>query len=228
MKTRKIYIIGLLTISSLKVVAQDHFPVIWFPNSFPYDYSFDKRYIKETSFDYKDIEGSPYLNSEFTTGTFYMKDTLSFKLPIRYNICADQMEYQSEGVIYVVGSPQSLSRIVLGGSVFIYLPFIGKGGYFELVESGKCKLVQKMRVDFKPSEGSKPIVGLTKSRFDKYPDVFYLVLNQNQSFRIGNMNSVMNALSDQKIKIETFIKREKIKNTKKENLIKIAKYYNSL
>jgi len=228
MKTRKIYFIVLLTISSLMVVGQDHFPVIWFPNSFPYDYSFDKRYIKETSFDYKDIEGSPYLNSEFTTGTFYMKDTLSFKLPIRYNICADQMEYQSEGVIYVVGSPQSLSRIVLGGSVFIYLPFIGKGGYFELVESGKCKLVQKMRVDFKPSEGSKPIVGLTKSRFDKYPDVFYLVLNQNQSFRIGNMNSVMNALSDQKIKIETFIKREKIKNTKKENLIKIAKYYNSL
>ena len=228
MKTRKIYFIVLLTISSLMVVGQDHFPVIWFPNSFPYDYSFDKRYIKENSFDYKDIEGSPYLNSEFTTGTFYMKDTLSFKLPIRYNICADQMEYQSEGVIYVVGSPQSLSRIVLGGSVFIYLPFIGKGGYFELVESGKCKLVQKMRVDFKPSEGSKPIVGLTKSRFDKYPDVFYLVLNQNQSFRIGNMNSVMNALSDQKIKIETFIKREKIKNTKKENLIKIAKYYNSL
>jgi len=228
MKTRKIYFIVLLTISSLMVVGQDHFPVIWFPNSFPYDYSFDKRYIKETSFDYKDIEGSPYLNSEFTTGTFYMKDTLSFKLPIRYNICADQMEYQSEGVIYVVGSPQSLSRIVLGGSVFIYLPFIGKGGYFELVESGKCKLVQKMRVDFKPSEGSKTIVGLTKSRFDKYPDVFYLVLNQNQSFRIGNMNSVMNALSDQKIKIETFIKREKIKNTKKENLIKIAKYYNSL
>ena len=228
MKTRKIYFIVLLTISSLMVVGQDHFPVIWFPNSFPYDYSFDKRYIKETSFDYKDIEGSPYLNSEFTTGTFYMKDTLSFKLPIRYNICADQMEYQSEGVIYVVGSPQSLSRIVLGGSVFIYLPFIGKGGYFELVESGKCKLVQKMRVDFKPSEGSKPIVGLTKSRFDKYPDVFYLVLNQNQSFRIGNMNSVMNALSDQKTKIETFVKREKIKNTKKENLIKIAKYYNSL
>jgi len=228
MKTRKICFIALLTILSQIVLGQDHIPVVWFPNSFQDDFSFDKRYKKENAHDYKDIEGSPYLNSEFINGAFYMKDTLAIKLPIRYNIYADQMEYQSEGVNYVVGSPQNLSRIVLGGSVFIYLPFNGKGGYFELFESGKCKLVQKMRVDFKPSEGSKPVVGLTKSRFEKYPDVFFLVINQNQAFRIGNMNSVMKALPDQKTKIETFIKQEKIRDTKKENLIKIAKYYNSL
>ena len=228
MKTRKIYFVALLTISSLIVVGQDRIPVIWFPNSFPYDFSFDKRYVKDNTHDYKDIEGSPYFNSEFLTGTFYMKDTLSVKFPIRYNICADEMEYQSEGVIYVVGSPQSLTKIVLGESVFIYLPFIGKGGYYELIESGKCRLVKKMRVDFVPSEGAKPIVGLTKSRFEKHPDVFFLVNHQNQALRIGNMNSVLKALSDQKTKIETFIKQEKISNTKKENLIKITNYYNSL
>ena len=59
-------------------------------------------------------------------------------------------------------------------------------------------------------------------------DIFYLLNNQNQVFRIENMNSVMKAMQDQKTQIETFIKQEKIRNTKKENLVKIVKYYNSL
>jgi len=224
MKTRKICFISLLIISSLMVVGQEHMPFVWFPNSLHYELMFDKKNAN----DYSEIEGSPYLNNEFINGAYYMKDTLAVQLPTRYNIYSDQMEYRQDGVNYVVGSPQNLSKIVLGESTFVYLPFIGKGGYYELIESGKYKLVQKRRVDFKPSEGAKPLVGLTKSSFEKYPDVFFLVNHQNQALRIGNMNSIINALSDQKTKIETFIKQEKISNTKKENLIKITNYYNSL
>jgi hypothetical protein len=227
MKTRKICFIALLMISPVMLFGQTRMPVITFQNPYPSVLPFDKRYINEDYHDYDNIDGSPYLNNEFVNGTFYVKDTVAIKLPIRYNIYADHMEYKADGAIYYVDSPQSLSRIVLGESVFIYLPFIEKGGYYELVEPGKFKLVQKRRVDFKHSE-SKPIEGLIKSRYESNPDVFYLVNNQNQAFRIGNMNSVMNALQDQKTKIETFIKQEKIRNTKKENLIKIAKYYNSL
>ena len=70
--------------------------------------------------------------------------------------------------------------------------------------------------------------GLIRSRYESNIDIFYLLNNQNQVFRIENMNSVMKAMQDQKTQIETFIKQEKIRNTKKENLVKIVKYYNSL
>ena len=227
MKTNKNCIIALLTVSSVMSFGQTRLPVIEFSNPYATDLPLDKRYINENFHDYDEIDGSPYLNSDFVNGTFYVKDTLAIKHPIRYNLYTDQMEYKSEGINYYVGSPQSLSRIVLGESVFIYLPFIEKGGYFELFEPGKCKLVQKRKVVFKHSE-TKPIVGIIRSSYERRPDEFYLIINQNQAFRIVNMNSVINALKDQKPKIETFIKQEKIRNTKKENLIKIAKYYNSL
>jgi len=228
MKTYRICIIVLLTISSRMMIAQLPYSLKQTPNPFQTDYNFDKKYRSEKTQEYKDIEGSPYLNDEFLNGAFYMNDTVAFKVPIRYNLYTDQMEYQSEGVNYVVGSPQTLSRIVLGGSEYYYLPAIGKGGYFEMLETGKCKLLQKKRVEFKPSEGAKPIVGLTPAKFVRLSDDFYLVKNQNQPVKIVNLKSVIEALQDQKTKIEDFIKLEKIRNTKKENLIKIVKYYNSL
>jgi hypothetical protein len=226
MKIRKLWVIAFLMISPVMLFAQRP-EIITFPNPYPSVLPFDKRYLNEDYHDYENIDGSPYLNNEFVNGIFYVKDTVAIRLPIRYNIYADHMEYKSEGGIYYVDSPQSLSRIELTGSVFIYLPFIEKGGYYELLESGKYKLVQKRRVEFKHSE-SKPIEGLIRSRYESNTDLFYLVNNKNEVFRIENMNSVLKAFQDQKIKIETFIKQEKIKNTKKENLIKITKYYNSL
>ena len=227
MKTGQLYFIAVLMISSVMLSAQTRPAIITFQNPYPSVLPFDKRYINENLHDYDNIDGSPYLNNEFVDGTFYIKDTVAIKLPIRYNIYVDHMEYKSDGAIYYVDSPQSLSRIVLGESVFIYLPSIGKGGYVELLESGKFKLVLKRRVDFKHSE-SKPMEGLIRSRYESNIDIFYLLNNQNQVFRIENMNSVMKAMQDQKTQIETFIKQEKIRNTKKENLVKIVKYYNSL
>ncbi len=179
--------------------------------------------------EYQNIEGSPYLNSEFIDGVIYFKDTTAFKLPLRYNIFANEMEYQLKGVNYNVGNPQSLKKIVLGESVFIYLPFIHKGGYFELLESGKCFLVQKRSVQFKPAEGPKPIEGISiPAKFIREPDIFYIGVKDLKPIEITNMKSVINALQDQKLKIESFITTEKIKRTTRENLIKIAKYYNGL
>ena len=178
---------------------------------------------------YQDVEGSPYLDSQFIDGVFYFKDTTSVKLPLRYNIYSDEMEYQLKGIKYAVGNPQSLNKIVLDKSVFVYLPFVQKGGYFELFESGKCFLVQKKMVKLQPAESPKAIVGVAiPAKFIREHDVFYMVVNHTQVFRVVNMKSVITALQDQKLKIESFIKKENIKNIKSENLSKIVAYYNSL
>ena len=128
-----------------------------------------------------------------------------------------------------MGNPQLLDKVILGESVFAYLPTIEKGGYFEIYELGKCFLAQKRVILFKEAEAAKPIEGISKpARFISESDLFYMVLNNSNVVKITNMKSVINILQDQKPKIESYIKQEKIKNTKKENLVKIVKYYNSL
>lgn len=222
MKTCKVIIIAILTMSTQMMFGQE-------TNKFLDYYYFQKKSGSEKTVDYSGIQGSPYLNIEFTDGVIYLKDTTAVKLPLRYNIYSDEIEYQLDGVNYVVGNTQLINMILLGKSTFVYLPFIKNGGYFEVIEIGKCFLLQKRSVTFKPAEGPKPIEGAVKpAKFIVEPDIFYMVVNDSLTFEIKNMKSVRNALQDQKLKIESFIKQNKIKNIKKENLIKIVKYYNSL
>jgi hypothetical protein len=181
------------------------------------------------SYEYKDIEGVPYLNADFIDGSIYSKDSTVFKLPLRYNIYADEMEYQLKGSNYSIRNHQILNKVIIGETVFIYVPFIDNGGYFELVESGKCLLLIKSIVKYRPAESPKPIQAKSiPARFERNSDVFYFVINNSQSFKIKNKKSIAEALQDQKLKIEDFINQEKIKKIEKENLIKIVKYYNSL
>jgi hypothetical protein len=222
MKACKKYLIFFLIISSQMTFGQTS-------DRFITNYYARKNYFPEKAKEFKEIEGSPYLNSEFIDGVFYLKDTTAVKILLRYNIYTDEMEYQSNGVNYAVGNPLYLNKILLGESVFVYLPFIQKGGYFELFEVGKCTLVQKKLIYIKPAEEPKAMQSTyIPAKFIRKPDIFYMLVNDTLVFKIDNMKSIKKALQDQQLKIDSFIKQEKIKNTKQENLIKIVKYYNSL
>ena len=226
MKTLKTILISFLLLSSAMLFGQQY-------DSFLDRYQYNKNFLNEPTrpaSEYPDIQGSPYLEREFAEGTVYMKDTSAMILMLRYNIYTDQFEYRLNDVNYVVGNPRNLNRIVLGESVFVYLPFIGKGGYFELLTFGKSTLVMRRTVEFKPSEGPKPIEkGLIKpARFSRNPDDFYLVLKGNQPVEIKNMKTVKGAFQDQQAKIDSYMKTEKISRATKDNLIKIVEFYNTL
>lgn len=192
-------------------------------------YLFEKNARGETANDYLGIDGHPYQNKEFVDGIIALKDSSAVKLPLRYNIYSDTMEFKVKDLVYSIGNTEKISQVILGESKFVYLPFIKKGGYFEFFEPGKCLLAQKRSVKFHPAEEAKPLEGIAKPpRFVNEDDVFYIVFSQSKFFKITNTKSLLEALKDQKPKIESYLDQEKIKNTKKESLIKIVKYYNSL
>jgi len=181
--------------------------------------------------DYQGIDGNPYLNKEFVEGECHLKDSSSIKLMLRYNIYSDAMEYKEKdkNQVLAIGNTALIDKIILNDAKFVFLPFGEKGGYFEILVVGKCALAQKRIVKFKEAEAAKPIEGISKpARFVAESDVFYIVSNQSTAAKISNIKSVIAALKDQESKIESYIDQEKIKNTKKENLVKIVNYYNSL
>lgn len=221
MKTIGTVVIIILIITSQKMLGQQVDP-------FLHKYSIYKSYNPEKAKEYKDIDGSPYLDKEFVDGTLFFKDTTVVKLPLRYNIYTDQMEYQSKGVNYIVINPHLINKISFGQFEFVYLPFIQNGSYFELFELGKCTVVEKKLIAIKPLEVKAMGALIVPARFSRKPTIIYMIVNDTDVYRIKNIKSVINALQDQKPKIENFIKKEKIKNINKDNLIKITKHYNSL
>jgi hypothetical protein len=192
-------------------------------------YMFHKLAHGSSADNYLGIDGNPYQNKDFVEGIIALKDSSALKLPLRYNIYSDTMEFKVKDQVYSIGNTAKLSQIIIGESKFVYLSFIKKGGYFEFFEPGKCLLAQKRSVKFYPAEEAKPLEGIAKPpRFVNENDVFYIVFSQSKFYKINNTKSLLEALKDQKQKIESYMDQENIKNTKKENLIKIVKYYNTL
>ncbi len=222
MKPRKLSIVLLFILTTQVNFGQWIEPVL---NNF---YSYESSQPKKVD-EYKDIEGNPYLDSTFKEGIIYLKDSIAYKLPLRYNIYADQMEYRQKEVSYIIENPQLFNMVKLDGTIFVYLPFLDKGGYFELAESGNCSLLQKRLVAYQPAEGPKPVTMIVNpAKFVRQMDIFYIIRNNKDFYKIKYMNSVIEGLKDQEEKIENYIKQEKIKSIKKENLIKIVNYYNHL
>ena len=222
MKSFRFFLIFFLIVSSKLIFGQKI-------NPFMDDYKFYQRVHSERSNNYEGIDGIPYLNPEFQKGVIRLKDSTLVKLMLRYDIYSDVMEFQYNDNTYSVENPLLLDTIFIGESVFVYLPTIEKGGYFEIYESGKCILAQKRVIEFKEAEDAKPIEGISKpARFVSEPDIFYLMLNNSNVIKVNNMKSVVNLLQDQKSQIENYIKQQNIKNTNRGNLIEIVRYYNSL
>ncbi len=220
MKTIKFSCFFVLMFISQSIFAQDFDPFL--NNYFSY-----KSYNPDKAKTYEDTEGSPYLNKEFVEGSIFINDTNYVKIPLRYNIYTDELEYRHNSVNYVLGNPAILKKAIIEQSTFVYLPHFHGGGYFEQIVQGKCQLLKKYAIKLKPQE-VKPIGGIViPPTFEKKPNMFYLALNDASSRKVTNLKSVINALADEKESIEKFIKENHIKNVKQESLIKILEYYNS-
>src|SRR5258708_30493091 len=65
------------------------------------------------------VEGSPFLNESFVAGEISFGKSKS-KVPVRYNIQKDEMEYQQKGVTYVLDPIQDIKKVRIGEATFVY------------------------------------------------------------------------------------------------------------
>jgi hypothetical protein len=176
---------------------------------------------------YSNIKGSPYYNEEFMEAEIYLKDQTAYKLPVRYNIFSNSMEYNINDIIYEIGNPTAIDHLILDNKVFFYLNTPGHKGYYECLVKGKVFLMQQRIVKFIEAEPPKPYSEPKPAEFETSNDRFFIFRDLNL-IEIKSKKSILEIFNDQRTEIETFIKKEKINNFKKENLIKLVEYYNSL
>ena len=193
---------------------------------------FSKRLTFEHQKSYSTIEGTPYLSENFKPGEVYTKDSILYKAPLRYNIYADEIEFKIDDIIYWIAVPQNIVHVKIDESVFIYI-HTGekknkKGSYYELLVGGKCKLLLKRNIAFFEAEAVKAYVEAKPAQFREMNDTYFLQFNNGIPQVITNMKSVKNTLSEKSSDISKYIKKDKISIKKKDDLIKLVRYCNSL
>ena len=157
----------------------------------------------------------------------YLSDRL-----VRYNIYNQQMEFVHEGDTAAFGDPEEISTVVLNGHEFIYRDFEYedevKKGYFEVLVNGDCQLLLHRCIAFRLIEDcSDPNTNFVKEHY-YLSQKYFISENCKTAILLPNKKKeiiVMFENSDKDIK--SFIKENKIKICKEEDLKDLISYYNS-
>jgi len=179
------------------------------------------------------ILGSPYDKDNFVPGEVFTNDRKHYTgIPLRYNIYSDQMEFRNpEGGIYEVNKPETLDSILISNSKFIYHAFItgskNRCGYFKVLTEGTPSLLLKMKVTLNPAEPAGTYKDAVPATYEKGADDFYLLFSQDEAVKFSGKKELFERLSPSLPEMEQFIKKNKIRFNKQEDLIDLMNYYYS-
>lgn len=180
------------------------------------------------------IEGSPYLNDEFVSGTIYTASKQKvIDIPLRYNIFNDDLEFKTpDNKVLAIARPETVERAEFGETTLVFQACkygnVSKSGFFRVVTEGKVTLLAKANVIFQKATQEAAYKEARPPRFTREPDTFYLKTDNDAAVRIKNKKDLANYFTDHKKEMETFIKRNRVKVSKQTDLLKVIEYYHSL
>lgn len=180
------------------------------------------------------IEGSPYLNKEFESGTVYTVQRQQYnEIPLRYNIYNDNLEFKTpDNEIMALSAPEIVEKALVGNTILTYSTYLvankTKKGFFVVLEEGKASLYAKPAVAFQEATEPAAYKDAEPARFVKKADEYYIRIGSEQAVIISNKKDLIEAFPDNRDKIESFISKNKIKTNKPEGLKEAVKYYNTL
>lgn len=194
---------------------------------------FKKYQYNENVGEVSEVEGSPYDRVEFTPGEIVTTSRQHYSgIPLRQNIYANEIEFRNqEGKPFFIGVPELIDYILIGGEKFIYSPFrianrIEKG-YFTLLANGKAQLLEKKNVTLRPAEPAGAYKEPVPPQFRRTDSDYYIRVLPAEAKRVRNKKEMEEILGSTPDKVDDFIKKNKIKFSKKEDLIILMEYYNS-
>lgn len=183
------------------------------------------------------IQGSPYLQKEFEEGTMIVQNgTVIPGLRYRYDIYGDKMLFIVNGDTATINKPLALRSIEIGGKKFVYEVYVSGPGkvatsYFEVVEENESLTLLHRRqaeLDQDVYVSNYGGGGGTKEFRLKTVDSYYLKLGKAAASEIDNRKDLLELFPDNRQQIREYLKQNKLKVKKEEDLRSILQYCASL
>jgi len=178
------------------------------------------------------IDGTPYLDEKFADGEITLGDKIR-KVPVRYNIFQDLMEYKQNGQPLVLDPTPAIGKVRFGDNTFVVQKFEFKGktkfGFLTLLDSGKVMLFSKKGVIYLEGRKGGALDGTDlPARYSKIPDVFYYKIGDGDLHEIESIKSMIASFPEKQEELTLYAKKEKVSHKKEKTLVQFVQYYNSL
>jgi hypothetical protein len=185
---------------------------------------------------YADIKGDPFLYKDFTEGKLILNTGEIFKLEMRYDIYANQIQFKDNNEIFELLNADKLTGIVIDTLVFRYCYFLKSPGdessaepsFFIVKTDGKCSLLIRKNIRLQPAVLPQAYKEAQPAEFIHTGDMYYLKLQDKGAVRVSNKKELLNILSDKKTEVGKYIDSNRLGVKNVNDLAKIVAYYNTL
>lgn len=192
----------------------------------------DLDYIEARNERYRTIEGSPYLDSEFHPGSLSMNKTMFTGLSLRYNCYEGYFEFETEqGVKYFDPKVTRIDTLWLDGETFLYVYFqsgkSGKQTYMKAAHIGPTSVYLRNEIIVSQAEETSGYVAAKPPRFEKLAETIYIGEAGKPAIEFKGKKSLEEVFPDKHAMLSSYIKSEKLKLKKLEDVIRLCEYYDS-
>ena len=177
--------------------------------------------------------GSPYENDQFVWGDIFYRDQPPIhKVPIRYNIFEDRIEYFHNDRIMELLAYPLVDRVLIGNKVLVYLSSMagsqGESGFFQLLEEGKVSVLAKWRVKFFAAEGPKPMKDAKPPRFERRKNDYFVELADGSLVEVKSLKMLIRQLEGDPKVLSRYAKAQNLSVNKQEDLVELIRFVNGL
>ena len=224
----------LRIVTTVTVIFSLSFSVFGQTDNSLYDFSELRRSHYESFSDISKVEGQVFFKDEWLDGQVFFNTKYATKnISIKYFVKGAQMLINKDGEVLAISNPQTMDSIIVGEHTFIYTKLLYgskvKDDFMELLEKGsKLKLLKHYTCRFIKGKEVSSYTSPDPDRFLIKHEYYAQEDKDVAKFIKVNKKSILTLMSNQREKVQMFIKKNKLRLGKEKDLIRIFDYYNRL
>ncbi len=176
---------------------------------------------------YASIQGDPYYSNDFVKSTVFLINGDSSIVPLRYDLYMDEMEFkQNDKTLWL--NKKEVASIMYGSEKLISCDMKEKDKflYFFVITNGDYSLLRRQNVNLLSAEKLKGFSDAKPIRFESMPIEYFVKINDLLPTIILTTKDLKKLVADNAPARE-FLKKEKIKPGKKDDLVKLVEFLNA-
>jgi len=178
-------------------------------------------------------ESSLFFLDTWEKGELVLKDkTIIDDRLYRYNMCTQQMEFINEEDTLAIAIPEEIESLSFADHKFVFEEYEKDGqvqkAYFELLVDGKCKLLVYRWIAYKYVEDMDDCGARYASEKNFLKEEYYVSKDDHTAILIPESNRrFVEMMSDKDIDMKSYMKVNKLKVCREDDLEKLISYYNA-
>lgn len=193
----------------------------------------ENSYLQNRHEHYTTIDGTPYLDEEFSKGSLSLGQSQINNIDLRYNIYEDHFEYLDEDVVkFIDPRINQVDTIWLKNETYLYVSLNAgkqvKMTYMKMVHGDGTRVLLKHRILLTDPQKDQGYREAKPPAFTRQQDLIFVQPTGSHAMEFKGKKSLEELFPDNYQQLSDYAKSEKLRLKKLDDIVRLCLYFDSL